>query len=310
MAIFAELRYPTTVFAKIVSGILALVLFVFFGAAVIAGILLREIIKPTRNPATVDLNVTMGHPSTFSFPVEGGQRDGWFFPGLQGAPTIIVCHGYTSQKLEVLTLVTALQDQQYNVFVFDFAGHGENASSTTLGYRESEELRAAVNALATRSDVDPKRFGIWGKDLGGYAALEVAEEDPRVVAIAVDSVYDDPTDMLRLEVKRTGLGVLPLVTRLCIFGFRLLNYPYRQEPPVSAHLGRLQGTAKLFIQSQDRPQLAYSTFQVFQRAPEPKRAESERVSYSEMNDDDRKTYENMITSFFLVALPIGGRTSR
>jgi len=310
MAIFAELRYPTTAFAKVASGILALILFLIVGAAVISGLELRQIIKPARNPATVDLNVTMGHPTTFTFPVDGGQREGWFFPGFQGAPTIIVCHGYTSQKLDVLTLVTALQDQQYNVFVFDFAGHGANSSATTLGYRESEELRAAVNALAGRSDVDPRRFGIWGKDLGGYAALEVAEADTRVVAIAVDSVYDDPTDMVRLQVKQSGMGVLPLVSRLCVLGFRLVNYPYRQEPPVSAHLGRLQNTAKLFIQSEDQPLLAYSTFQIFQKSPEPRRQEIDRVSYSEMNEDDRKTYENMVSSFFLSALPISVRVSR
>ncbi len=310
MAVFAEMRYPTTAFAKIASGILALVLFVFFGAAVIAGIQLRQIIHPSRNPATVDLNVTMGHPSTFDFPVEGGQREGWFFPGLQGAPTVIVCHGYTSQKLEVLTLVTALQDQQYNVFVFDFAGHGANATATTLGYREAEELRAAVNALAGRADVDARRFGIWGKDLGAYAALEVAEVDPRVIAVAVDSVYDDPTDLVRLEVNRSGMSMLPLVSRLSVLGFRLVNYPYRQEPPVSARLGRLQSTAKLFIQSQDRPLLAYSTFQIYQKSPEPRRQVVERVSYSEMNDDDRKAYENMVSSFFLAAMPMGARSSR
>lgn len=310
MAVFAELRYPTTALAKVISAVLALVLFVFIGAAVLAGIELRQILKPSRNPATVDLNVTMGHPSTFSFPVEGGDREGWFFPGLQGAPTIIVCHGYTSQKLEVLTLVTALQDQQFNVFVFDFAGHGANPGATTLGYRESEELRAAVNALAGRTDVDPRRFGIWGKDLGGYAALEVAEADQRVVAIAVDSVYDDPTDMVRLEVKGSGMSVLPLVTRFCVLGFRLINYPYRQEPPVSAHLGRLQNTQKLFIQSQDRPLLAYSTFQIFQKSPDPRRQVLDRVSYSEMNDDDRKVYENMVSSFFLVSMPMSARASR
>lgn len=309
MAVFAEMRYPTTAFAKIASATLALVLFVFIGAAVIAGIELRQIVKPSRNPSIVDLNVAMGHPSTFSFPVEGGQREGWFFPGLQGAPAIIVCHGYGSQKNDILTLVTALQDQQYNVFVFDFSGHGSNSGATTLGYRESEELRAAVNALAGRADVDPRRFGIWGKDLGAYAALEVAEVDPRVIAVAVDSIYDDPTDMVRLEVKQSGMGALPLVSRLSVLGFRLVNYPYRQEPPVSTRLGRLQSTSKLFIQSEDQPLLAYSTFQIFQKSPEPRRQVIDRVSYSEMNDEDRKVYENMISSFFLVSMPFGARAT-
>jgi pimeloyl-ACP methyl ester carboxylesterase len=309
MSIFSELRYPTTPLSKALSGILAFLLFAVFGITVVAGFLLRQVLKPSRNPATIDLNVMMGHPSTFSFPVEGGEREGWFFPGLQGAPTIIVCHGYGSQRGDVLTLVTALQDQQYNVFLFDFAGHGSSPGNTTLGYRETDELRSAINALAGRPDVDPKRFGLWGVDLGAYAALEAAEADPRITAVAVDSVYDDPADLLQYLVKKTGLSILPFVTRFCEIGFHLVNYQYRQEPPVSAHVGRLQGTSKLFIQSQDRPYFAIATGQLYQRSPDPKRMEVVRVSYTQMSDDDRKTYENMIVSFFLLSLPAAGHAA-
>jgi len=251
----------------------------------------------------------MGHPASFSFPVNGGEREGWFFPGLQGAATIVFCHGYGSQRGDTLTLVSALQDQQYNVFVFDFAGHGASPNATTLGYREADELRSAINALAGRPDVDPKHFGVWGMDLGAYAALEAAEADPRIVAVAVDSVYDDPADFLRIQVKKTGLTALPFVMRFCEIGFHLINYQYRQDPPVSAHFGRLLGTAKLFIQSQDRPLLALSTTQLFQKAPDPKRQEAARVTYSEMGDDDRKTYENMLSSFFLLNLPLSGQAA-
>jgi pimeloyl-ACP methyl ester carboxylesterase len=306
MSLLSELRYPTTPIAKAISAILAFLLFAFFGTTVTAGFLLRQILKPSRNPTTMDLNVMMGHPSTFSFPVDGGEREGWFFPGLQGAATIVFCHGFGSQRGDILTLVSALQDQQYNVFVFDFAGHGASPGTTTLGYRESDELRAAINALAGRPDVDPKHFGVWGMDLGAYAALEAAEADPRIVAVAADSAYDDPVDLLRIQVKKTGLTALPFVMRFCEIGFRLINYQYRQDPPVSAHFGRLAGTAKLFIQSQDRTLLALSTSQLFQKAPDPKRQEVTRVSYTEMGDEDRKTYENMLVSFFLLNLPVSG----
>jgi pimeloyl-ACP methyl ester carboxylesterase len=310
MSILSELRYPTTPFAKAISGLLAILLFAFFGATVIAGFLLHQILKPSRNPATFDLNVMMGHPSTVSFPVEGGEREGWFFPGLQGAPTIVVCHGFGYQRGDVLTLVSTLQDQQYNVFLFDFDGHGTNPGTTTLGYREADELRSAINALAGRPDVDPKRFGVWGMDLGAYAALEGAEADPRIVAVAADSVYDDPVDLLRIQVQKTGLTVMPFVLRFCEIGFHLINYQFRQDPPVSAHLGRLVGTSKLFIQSQDRAGLALLTSQLFQKSPDPKRQEATRVSYTEMGDEDRKTYENMIVSFFLLSLPATGRPTR
>jgi len=304
MAVLSELRYPTTRLAKVFSGLLAIILFGFVAIASISGFLLYQILKPSRAPATLDLNVMMGHPTAFSFPIAGGpDREGWFFPGLRGAPTVVVCHGYLSQRADVLTLVTALQDHQFNVFLFDFAGHGTSPGVTTLGYEETGELRAAIQALAGRDDVDPQHFGLWGTDMGGYVVLEEAASDPRVAAFAVDDAYDDPRDMVQIEVKKSGLTLLPYVSRFCDFGFRSMNYRYRHEPPISTRLTRTKGIPKLFIQADDRSLLAGETFQIFARAPEPKQTVRNRLSYSEMTDEDRHAYENLIVNFFLQAIP-------
>src|SRR5580658_2967656 len=253
MAALSEPRPYKTRIAKAFSGLLALLLFAVISVSTISGFLLYQILRPARTPASFDLSVMMGHPATFSFPVAGGAtRDGWIFPGLRGSPTVIVCHGYQSQRADVLTLVTALQDHQFNVFLFDFAGHGTSLGLTTLGYRETDELRAAVQALSTRDDVDPQNFGLWGVDMGGYAALEVAETDPRIKALAVDDAYDDPRVMLKVQVKKSGLNSLPGVLRFTDFGFRMMNYSYRNEPPVSARLGSIRGIPKLFVQADDR----------------------------------------------------------
>ena len=142
-------------------------------------ILVYQVLRPPRNATPFDLSVMMGHPTTFPFHLaNGGSREGWFFPGLRGGPVIVVCHGYLSQRADVLTLVTALQDREFNVFLFDFTGHGTSKGMPTLGYGETAELQSAVEALATRDDVDKQHFGLWGVDMGGYAALEVAASDP------------------------------------------------------------------------------------------------------------------------------------
>jgi len=303
MAVLSELRYPTTRLAKLLSVLLALLLFGVVSVATVAGILLYQILRPAKNAATLDLSVMMGHPTTFSFNVpDGTSRDGWFFPGLRGAPTIVVCHGYQSQRGDVLTLVTALQDHQYNVFVFDFAGHGANLGMTTLGYRETGELRSAIQALAGRDDIDQRHFGLWGVDLGGYASLEAATLDPRVVALVLDSAYSDPREMIQIETRRSGLAVIPFVSRAADLGFRLVNYQFRQQPPVTSSLGRLKGIPKLFIQDDDRPELTNTTTQLYVHSPEPKQIVREHASYSDMSDDDRHKYEDMIVSFFLQSL--------
>jgi pimeloyl-ACP methyl ester carboxylesterase len=242
----------------------------------------------------------MGHPTTMPFSLpDGTTRDGWFFPGRRGAPTVVLCHGYLSQRADVLTLVTALQESQFNVFLFDFSGHGTSPGVTSLGYRERQELKAAVQALSTRDDVDPEHFGLWGVDMGGYAALEEASVDPRISAVAVDDAYSDPREMIQIEVKQSGLAVLPYVGRFCDWGFRLMNYQFRNEPPVNSRLRFTKGIPKLFFQSDSRPALANETLTLFILAPEPKQLVRTRTKYSEMTDDDRKNYENTVVSFFL-----------
>jgi pimeloyl-ACP methyl ester carboxylesterase len=246
----------------------------------------------------------MGHPTTVSFPLEDGSvREGWFFPGLRGAPTVIVAHGYRAQRADVLTLVTALQEQQFNAYLFDFTGHGTSPGVTTLGYKETSELRSAVQSLSARDDVDPRRFGLWGEDMGGYAALAVATSDPRIAAIAVDNAYSDPREMVQVEVRHSGLTALPGVSAFSDLGFRFLNYSFRSTVPVSERLAQTKGIPKLFIETEDRPNLAKYTVDLFNMAPEPKQLVRNRLNYSDMGDEDRKNYESQIVNFFLQSLP-------
>ena len=177
MSILFELRYPTRWYTKLLTIILALVFFTVLATAVISGVLVYWIVKPQRTSSEISMASFPGRPDEVDFTVSGlGNRKGWFFPGLRGAPTILLCHGYQSSRGELLTLVSALQDHQYNVFVFDFAAHGANAGITTFGYHEADEVRSAIDTIARRSDVDPTRFGLWGYNLGAYAALREAEK--------------------------------------------------------------------------------------------------------------------------------------
>jgi pimeloyl-ACP methyl ester carboxylesterase len=309
MAVLSELRYPTTRLAKIFSGLLALIVFGFVAISTVSGFLIYQMVRPARTPTSFDLTVMMGHPTAFSFPLaDRSTRDGWFFPGQRGAPTVVVAHGYREQRADVLTLVTALQEQQFNAFLFDFTGHGTSPGVTTLGYKETEELRSAVQAISVRGDVDPNRVGLWGADMGGYAALRLAISDPRIAALAVDDAYADPREMVQVEVNRSGLTALPGVSAFSDAGFRLLNFSYRHELPV--RLDRTQGMPKLFIETDDRPTLAGLTVQLFRHAPEPKQLVRYRVNYPDMSDEERKNYESLIVNFFLQSLPASGRTGR
>lgn len=309
MSLLAEFRYPTTWYAKLAAAILALAFFALLANGTIGGFLLYHILSPGRSQAETLSGDFPGHPEALTFDVPGaGRRQGWFFPGLKTAPTILLCHGYESNRSELLTLVSALQDHQFNVFVFDFAAHGTSSGYSTMGYREAEELRAALAVIARRPDVDTSRFGIWGTNLGAYAAASVAAGDPRVRALVLDSVYNRPQDMVRLEVKRSGLAALPLMQDTVVVAFRWLNYRYRMQPALAGLLPRLGGVYKMFLSSAEEPELEKSTRDLWQLAPPPKElVELLHGNYAGMLDDEKRTYENRIVSFFLLNLAPAGR---
>jgi hypothetical protein len=115
----------------------------------------------------------------------------------------------------------------------------------------------------------------------------------------VDDAYSDPREMVQIAVNQSGLAVIPYVGRFCDWGFRLLNYQFRNEAPVTSRLAYTKGIPKLFFQSDSRPVLANQVLQLFILSPEPKQIIRTRTGYSEMTDEDRKNYENIVVSFFL-----------
>ncbi len=304
MQIFSELRYPSRWYTRILTLLLALALFAVLTTSAIAGFLVYRIVKPQRSAPEISMASFPGHPEVMDFQVpELGKREGWFFPGVRRGPTIVLCHGYESSRGELLTLVSALQDHQYNVFVFDFAAHGANAGMSTLGYREAEELNKAVNTLAARDDLDPTRFGLWGYNLGAYAALREAEGDKRIRALILDSVYDDPEQMVRVGVERNGLGPFPFMVRFTQLSFGYLNNAHRRDPPLSSKLLALCGVPMLFVQAQDDPDMAAITRQMFLEAPEPREeAVIAHGNFVGLSDQEKRDYENRVVSFFLLHL--------
>jgi predicted alpha/beta-fold hydrolase len=308
MSIIDELRYPTRWYMKLSVILLTLIVFLVLATAAIAGVLTYWIVKPQRTSSEISMASFPGRPDEVEFTVSGAKpsaRKGWFFPGLRGAATIILCHGYQSSRGELLTLVSALQDHQYNVFVFDFAAHGANDGTTTFGYHESEEVRAAVNTIAQRTDIDPTRFGLWGYNLGAYAALREAEKDNRVRALALDSVYDDPKQMVKIGVEKTGVGGFPLMVRSAQTTFAWLNREYSNEPPLSSKFKQLNGVPILFIQATDDPELGGITRNMFLKAPEPREQEIiAHGNFVNLPDDEKRTYENRVVAFFLSRLPV------
>ena len=137
-----------------------------------------------------------------------------------------------------------------------------------------------------------------------YAALREAEKDPRVRAVALDSVYDYPKQMVKIGVEKTGVGGFPLMVKSAQTGFEWLNYGYKNDPPLSARLKSLNGVPVLFIQAADDPELGSISRDMFLKASEPREQQIiAHGNFVNLPEDEKRTYENRIVTFFLTRLP-------
>ena len=309
--IIASIRYPESAFGKTFQRVIPILLLVIAIVLGFSGFATYRIISPGRLPEPIDpSSFLMRNFQSLSFKGSGGKAfEGWFIPSVRGAPVVFLCHGYKSNRSELLTLASTFQENGYNLFLFDFRGHGTNpASICSLGIRETEDLLGAIQMVTERTDIDPNRVGIWGVGMGASVALSAASRSTRVKALVVDSPFDSAGHFIEMQTAAT-LGVDHFVfNKLARFGFFLVNLPKTSSgEALTLALPELEGRDKLFITNEETPLLETQTLNLFNHTPEPKELlRMKKSKTSILYDVDRKTYENTVVEFFRKRLPVRG----
>jgi uncharacterized protein len=234
----------------------------------------------------------------------GGKHSGWLLIGLRGAPVIILCHGYDSNRSALLSLGTVLQANHYNVYLFNFDGPRSKSYFPNLGVHEAAVLQAAVARVLTLPDVDPYHLGLYGNSLGGYAALVASEREPAVEALAVDGIYSHPEQIFDVQLDQLLGGTEPFFRFVSQMGFRLFTLG-TTFPDVRSGLSSLSGKPKLFLASDDAPTLESATRRLYESAPQPKRlVVLPHTETAPISGSERKEYEDQVLNFFLRNLPL------
>ena len=138
------------------------------------------------------------------------------------SPAIIICHGVGANRSDFTELSALFSKRGYFVLQFDFRAHGESAGSrTSLGYHEQKDIVAALLFLQTRSEIDPKRIGIYGFSMGGSAAILAAAKTGAFSAIVADSAFTSLREQARDAI--TGFYRLPSFPflQLSVLGYEL-----------------------------------------------------------------------------------------
>lgn len=117
---------------------------------------------------------------------DGVALSGWYLPSTNGA-AVVLRHGAGSTRTDVLAQAAVLGRAGYGVLMLDARGHGASGGrAMDLGWFGDEDVRAGVDLLVTRPEVDPDRIGVVGLSMGGEEAIGAAATDPRIRAVVAE----------------------------------------------------------------------------------------------------------------------------
>ena len=113
-------------------------------------------------------------------------------PGsIEKPPVVVMAVGLDSTKEESDAYETPFLARGMATLVFDGPGQGEAQYDFAIRGDYEVPVKAVLDFVETRRDLDAKRIGMWGVSLGGYYAPRAAAFDKRIKAcIALGGPFD------------------------------------------------------------------------------------------------------------------------
>lgn len=116
--------------------------------------------------------------------------------GAEGAPGVVVAHGFSGSRQLMRATALALAEAGFVVAVPDLSGHGANRQPLVRdddGARLVRDILAAVTVLETTPEVAAGPVGLLGHSMGSGAVLQAALDAPaRTGAVVAVSPTDAP----------------------------------------------------------------------------------------------------------------------
>lgn len=194
-------------------------------------------LHPVRNPTEeTPESVGLTEWEDVEFTTQDGLKlVGWFIPAENSTgpqPTVILLHGLSGNRGEMLSVAEAIVPAGYNAVLYDLRNHGDSEGEiSTLGYLETEDVQAVIDELVQRDDVDAERIGLMGHSMGGIIAVRAAGRVPELKAVIAQSSFTSINDLAADFIPLlTGGSAMPFLSQMLD---RLAGVPVTQVNSLS-----------------------------------------------------------------------------
>lgn len=206
---------------------------------------------------------------------DGVSIKGFFIPAKESkGRTVVFCHEIGAGAASYQKYAQFLLEKEFNVFTFDFRGHGLSGNlkhyvpRQWVTHLEVEDLRAALDHLKTRRDIDPDRIALFGISKGAGTALACAARRKEVQAVISDGGFSTAFTINDFMRKWTSI-YLPVETLpasiywfLRVWSLAVLNRRIKcRFPSVDKAVASMKKTALLFINGEKDGYISYQQAQ-------------------------------------------------
>lgn len=102
-------------------------------------------------------------------------------------PVVLFLHGLWGSKEGHHWVVKTLIEKGYAVLRIDLPGHGESKYPLSLDINKT--IKATIDYLKSRNDIDIDRIGIMGISLGGYTVLKSGDDERLTTIVDIAGFY-------------------------------------------------------------------------------------------------------------------------
>jgi len=231
---------------------------------------------------------------------DGVKLKGWFIPVQNSQRTVVVCHGWSAERSNVLPSTAFLHKAGYNLLYFDFRNHGESGGIlSSIGPWEIQDLQAALDFLKGKK-VAAEWVGVWGLSMGAAVALTSAAQNSTIKAVVAESAFSSYNEaIVRFAKLFYHIPRYPLTPLTLLFvRWRLGLDPEEFSPRY--FVDRISPRPILFIQGgQDLRMPASEGMILYRLAKEPKELWTvPQADHGEAYSKDPAAYEHKVLDFF------------
>lgn len=248
---------------------------------------------------------------------DGTPARGWLLKGTEGSPAVVFLHKYSGDRSGLFNLGIKLNEAtNFTILWPDMRGHGMDPpiATTSFGIYESDDVLAAFDFLRSQKGENQNQLvgetvGIYGVELGAYAAMKAASKDAGIKALVLDSVPRDADDLIDAAVREdvgVNIDLLFTLSRTATHTYFMGKF----ENAPSCELARNFRTQRiLLLAGNDAERLRESTVALQSCFPNPANLEVKTdlaltgYALPSATGEQGERYDRPVIEFFTKSLP-------